>query len=597
MKFFAFTCVTVFILVLSACAPASATANLQTDSFDWRSDWAVADGFSIDIDSEGYSFPTGIAFVPNPGSRPKDPLYFVTELRGKVKVITNDRSIHTFAEDFFSLTPREELPSDQGQVGLAGICLEPKNGYVFVTFAYQDQNNVLRNNIVRFQSEPEQFSLKPAAQVEFTDVFLPYESGLAHQIGQCQVKEDSLYVSVGEGWQSFKAQQLDAMNGKVIHMSLDGKPMPDNPFYQDDNVQNAANYVWAYGLRNPFGLKLIGDRVFVAENGRNIDRFLEIHKGINYLWDGNDNSIASNADFVFVPSRAPVQLDRYPDGSSVFPAEYRQSFFMGLSAFDMNNGKIPGIMAISFGLEENRVLSTPEYFVKYRGSEKQAVTAIAFGPDGLYFAPLLPNREGRTFILKITYDPGRAHPFSTLQTENGDDLFIEKGCVGCHSITGVREMGGTAGPPLDRDLLVERLETRLHSQAYLESLEEIDQLDSEPQASYREARQEVLEAEGLDRVRVWMIHRIQEPRFDTLYSQMPNVGVSREEAILLTEYLLDENPQANGLRALLPRSFGTKHFVAIAFVGGFVTALFTGGAWRLAGVYRTRRRETIEKQR
>jgi hypothetical protein len=49
-----------------------------------QEDWAVPEGFSISIDPQGYHYPTAIAFVPDPGDDPKDPLYFVTELRGKV---------------------------------------------------------------------------------------------------------------------------------------------------------------------------------------------------------------------------------------------------------------------------------------------------------------------------------------------------------------------------------------------------------------------------------------------------------------------------------------------------------------------------------
>ena len=50
----------------------------------WRMDWVATTGFSLEIDTEGYDFPSAIAFVPNPGPGPKDPIYFVTELRGKV---------------------------------------------------------------------------------------------------------------------------------------------------------------------------------------------------------------------------------------------------------------------------------------------------------------------------------------------------------------------------------------------------------------------------------------------------------------------------------------------------------------------------------
>ena len=118
------------VIVAIVVTPAVAVA--QQAGFDWRSDWAVEEDFVVRIDSKGYQFPTAIAFVPNPGPNAADPLYFITELRGKVKVVTNDRTVHTFAEKFFHLEPLKELPAGDGEVGLAGICLEPVHGYVFV---------------------------------------------------------------------------------------------------------------------------------------------------------------------------------------------------------------------------------------------------------------------------------------------------------------------------------------------------------------------------------------------------------------------------------------------------------------------------------
>ena len=75
-------------------------------AFDWRDDWELADGLTMDIDSEGFALPVQVAFVPEPGAAPDDPLYFVVELKGNIKVVTNDRTVHTFAKDF--------LPNSQG---------------------------------------------------------------------------------------------------------------------------------------------------------------------------------------------------------------------------------------------------------------------------------------------------------------------------------------------------------------------------------------------------------------------------------------------------------------------------------------------------
>ena len=195
---------------------------------DWREDWEVQSGFDISVDSEGFELPSSIAFVPNPGTSAKDPLYFVTELRGRVKVITNDRSVFTFAEITYDLQPTSELPAIPGEVGMAGICLDPKHGYVFVTLAYRDPENILRNNVIRFDAKADTFSLAPLARVDFTDVFLPYRSVVSHQIGSCQVRDGLLYVSVGDGRQVQNSQQLGFVRILAVYPAAQKKQWPAN---------------------------------------------------------------------------------------------------------------------------------------------------------------------------------------------------------------------------------------------------------------------------------------------------------------------------------------------------------------------------------
>src|SRR5215216_1759666 len=398
-----FILIAALVLFLAALAVWPLIRRVQADqpsAFDWRTDWAVPEGFGIQIDTEGYHFPTAIAFVPEPGPDPKDPLYFVTELRGRVKVITNDRSTYTFAENFFQLQPEQELPEVEGETGLAGICLAPEQGYVFVTFAYQDSQGVLRNNIVRFESKPQTFSLEPTGQMAFTDVFANYESAISHQIGSCQVANDFLYVSVGDGRQTKESQNIDSLLGKILRLTLDGKPVPDNPFYDAGDAQKSADFVWSYGLRNPFGLKAVGDRLFVADNGSDIDRLLEARAGENYLWDGTDWSIGARADLTLSPDVGPAELEYKSPGSTALPAEYDQSFFLAAS-----KPEVAGILRLTYSLEEDRVIGVPQYFLRYQGSERQIMVGVALGPDGLYAVPTLPNAEGRSFVLKVVYDP------------------------------------------------------------------------------------------------------------------------------------------------------------------------------------------------
>ncbi|GAG02128.1 unnamed protein product, partial [marine sediment metagenome] len=245
------------VLATIACL---AGASLAHAAEQWQNEWAVAPGFSITSDTKGYDFPSAIAFVPNPGPGPKDPLYFVTEVRGTIKVVTNDRSIHTFAQDIVGSKPPEELPALVAETGMAGLYLDPTHGYVYVSFAYRDEGMVLRNNLVRFESTPEVFSLEPKSKLSFTEIFADQPSSQSHQIGAMLVHEGYLYVSVGDALQTHLVRDLNYTVGKILRMTLDGKPVPDNPFYIDDDVKKPANFVWAYGLRNPFGLT-------VAEKG------------------------------------------------------------------------------------------------------------------------------------------------------------------------------------------------------------------------------------------------------------------------------------------------------------------------------------------
>lgn len=542
------------VVLLLAAAPAIRAelgleeANTRLASEDtatgWQKKWAVQEGFSVSIDTEGYQYPTAIAFVPNPGSGPKDPLYFVTELRGKVKVVTNDRTVYTFAEGFLETEFDKESPTSLAEFGLAGICLEPAWGYVFVTFAYQDEG-AIRNNIVRFETTPRTFALKPKSQWAFTEVFAPYESGVSHQIGQCQISNGMLYAGIGDGWNShLGSQKLDTLQGKVIRMTLDGKPVADNPFYEDDDILKARNYIWAYGMRNPFGLEVVDGRVMVAENGVHVDRFLQVRPGRNYLWSGSDWSIAANADYVFFNAVGPVQMDHYQLTAPAFPAEYRDEFFVALSS-----EATPGIMRIPYGGNRGRIVDVPSYFL--RSTEDGVdfpIVGLAFGPDGLYFAPILPVRNGQGAVMKIQYDPPNAHSITmedlyafkiaTADRKKIIEVMHQEGCFGCHRVAGVNLLGGTKGPMLGDSAMVERLQERLSSPEYLESLQALDARDEPPFNRFKQARDQIVNAEGRERVRLWVKYQILEPRFDGPLSAMPNLGVSEAAADAISHLLV-----------------------------------------------------------
>ena len=531
---------TICLALCSIYLVAYSSAEAQDGTYDWRNDWAIEDGFAIEIDTEGYHFPTAIAFVPNPSQEPKAPLYFVTELQGAVKVVTNDRTVYRFSDEFVPKDGIDEGYLDvddvrEARIRVAGICLEPKRGYVFVTFFHQISPGAFRNSMVRFETKPNTFSIEPASSLSFEQLFVDDLGGTVayHQIGPCQIKDDLLYIGIGDGRHPSESQNLDSWRGKVVRMTLDGQPVADNPFYEDD-TSKPRNYLFAYGLRNPFGLAIAHEQIFAADNGFDIDRFLTIEPGENYLYNGTDLSIGASATAVLAPSIGPAQMAYYPAGGALFPKEYEQHFFLASTTFF--HGKKAGIVRMQYGFTEGKMLTVPRFLLKYQGDANQRVVGLDFGPDALYFAPMFPNQEGRTPIFKISYAPDNAHPLSIAESQDPASLMLEKGCHECHSLGG--RTGGAAGPPLDRELMLPRIQARLQSEGYADLVTELDALDEEPFNTYRAARQEVLAAEGMDQVRLWLNYRLQEPRFDNRHAQMPNLGLSQSEARLITDYLL-----------------------------------------------------------
>ena len=70
-----------FLALLSLATCSSLPSRLAAQrpaAADFRADWALAEGFTLRRDAQGFHFPTSMVFVPEPGPGPKDPLYFVT---------------------------------------------------------------------------------------------------------------------------------------------------------------------------------------------------------------------------------------------------------------------------------------------------------------------------------------------------------------------------------------------------------------------------------------------------------------------------------------------------------------------------------------
>src|SRR5437868_5140307 len=64
--------------------------------------------------------------------------------------------------------------------------------------------------------------------------------------------DGKLYVALGEQTAGQPSQRLDTLQGKILRINVDGSIPQDNPFLTHTTGKYRA--IWAYGLRNPFGL-------------------------------------------------------------------------------------------------------------------------------------------------------------------------------------------------------------------------------------------------------------------------------------------------------------------------------------------------------
>jgi hypothetical protein len=117
-------------------------------------------------------------------------------------------------------------------------------------------------------------------------------------------------------------------------------------------------------------------------------------------------------------------------------------------------------------------------------------------------------------------------------------LLLEKGCQGCHIVRGLGAggIGGTFAPPLGGEEFIARRRAVLFDRKYAEAVRALDAQDDDPDR--RRARQAVLAARGLERVRLWTQYQIRMPGFDNPASQMPYLGVSEREGRVIADFLM-----------------------------------------------------------
>lgn len=382
--------------------------------------WSAASDVKVEIVATGFQLPVSIAFVPAPGPLPSDPLYYVGELYGSIKVVSRDGTVSDYATGLLNYNPTGNFPGS-GEQGLGCVVVDPTNGDVYATLLRSDNpaddNAAHHPRVVRFSSTD---GGRTAASQTLVIDMAPEAQGQSHQISNITFGPDSqLYVHVGDGFDASAARNLTQFRGKILRMTRGGQPVSTNPYYNAADGITARDYIYASGVRNPFGgaWRAADQSHFFVENGPSVDRFARLVAGRDYGYDGSDQSMSNFALYNWNPSTAPVNItfiQATTFAGSGFPVEYYGRAYVTQSGGTFAGG--PGSPTSKSITEwvingSGQLVSGPRAIAFYNGGGQSSVAAIAAGPDGLYFSDLYkedspnnPIAPGAN-ILRIRYSP------------------------------------------------------------------------------------------------------------------------------------------------------------------------------------------------
>ncbi|MER2998438.1 PQQ-dependent sugar dehydrogenase [Pontibacter populi] len=318
----------------------------------------------------------------------------VTEKPGTMRIITATGQVGQ---------PISGVPQvmSRGQGGLLDVALSPNfasDRTIYWSFS-EPRGNANATSVAKGVLSADNKSL---SQVKVILQAKPDYNGDKHFGSRLAFGPDGmLYVTLGERSDLEirpQAQQMNSHMGKLLRITTDGKPAPDNPFI---NQQGAKPEIWTLGHRNVQSAAFDNQgRLWIVEHGpKGGDEVNLIEKGKNYGWPvvtfGEEysgkpipNSVTTKEGFVdpvyyWDPVIAPSGAQFY--SGSAFP-EWQGNLFVG---------GLKDKVLVRLQLENDRVTGEEHLL----GDRNQRIRDVRQGPDGaLYIVTDEQNGE----LWKIT---------------------------------------------------------------------------------------------------------------------------------------------------------------------------------------------------
>jgi aldose sugar dehydrogenase len=301
-------------------------------------------------------------------------------------------------------------------IGLLDVVLDPgfaSNHRIFFSFFDYVDGTDSNTNVARARLDE-----KTAALTDVTVIFRAQPAMPSKRLGGktggriAFGPDGNLFMTTGDRSDSPPwdvAQRLDNHLGKVIHITPDGAPAPDNPFIDKPGV---LPEIWAYGVRSPEGLTFdprIG-RLWQVDHGpRGGDELNIIEKGKNYGWpvivhgiDYPGNAIGEGIThkegmeepvYYWDPVIAPSGLAFYT--GNLFP-EWKDSIFVG---------GLRGAMLDRLTIAKDKVVAEEPLLTELRAR----IRDVRVGPDGAVYVltdsgtgSMSANTPPTSRLLKLT---------------------------------------------------------------------------------------------------------------------------------------------------------------------------------------------------
>jgi glucose/arabinose dehydrogenase len=266
--------------------------------------------------------------------------------------------------------------AEVSESGLMGMAFHPDfsaQPYVYLAHSYRSAFGI-QNRLVRMRY----------ANGRLTDpqTLLDDIPGAGNHNGSRLVigPDRMLYVTTGDAGDGSRSQDLKSLAGKVLRLTLDGKPAPGNPF---------GNAVWSSGHRNPQGIAFQPGTaaLYSAEHGPSeADEVNVVERGRNYGWPEVRGACDTDAERTFCAANTVMEpVAEFTPTLGVAGAAFVSRDTLLVTAL---SGRV--LLRITLTSDGRRAA----HIERLHAGEFGRIRDVLVGPDGAIYVAT-SNRDGR----------------------------------------------------------------------------------------------------------------------------------------------------------------------------------------------------------